>query len=119
MNIWWTMLISDILIPLVMIVCGFLMFKFPPKKINSFIGYRTSRSMRSVEAWKFAQKHSAKLMFIVGLILLIPSVLIIIPFYHQNENIVTTVGMIIMVVQLVILICTIIPTEKALKRIFK
>lgn len=32
------------------------MMKFPPRKINPIYGYRTRASMRSDDAWKFAQK---------------------------------------------------------------
>jgi len=34
----------------------------PPRNINWFYGYRTPRSMRSREAWNFAQQQSARLM---------------------------------------------------------
>ena len=43
--------------------------KFPPKKINSLYGYRTSSSMKSQERWDFAQIYSAKEMFKAGAIL--------------------------------------------------
>lgn len=41
------------------LVAGFVMSKYPPKKINSLYGYRTSASMKSQQAWNFAQKKSA------------------------------------------------------------
>jgi immunity protein, SdpI family len=34
--------------------------KFPPKKINWYYGYRTSRSMKNEETWKIAQVYSSK-----------------------------------------------------------
>jgi uncharacterized membrane protein len=34
----------------------------PPRNINRLYGYRTPRSMRSREAWDFAQQQSARLM---------------------------------------------------------
>lgn len=37
--------------------------KFYPKQINDFVGYRTARSMRSQEAWDFANRYSSGLMF--------------------------------------------------------
>ena len=30
----------------IFIVAGFIQYKFPPKNINAFYGYRTNRSMR-------------------------------------------------------------------------
>jgi len=35
------------------------MNKYPPKKSNSLYGHRTGASMKSQEAWDFAQKRSA------------------------------------------------------------
>lgn len=41
------------------LLVGILLKLFPPKKINSFYGYRTSSSMKSEENWKFAQNYAA------------------------------------------------------------
>jgi uncharacterized membrane protein len=46
-----------------------LLFKiFPPKKINSIYGYRTTTSMKNQEAWDIAQKIGAINMIIMGII---------------------------------------------------
>jgi hypothetical protein len=37
-------------------VVGIVFWTYPPKKINEFYGYRTTRSRKSQEAWDFAQK---------------------------------------------------------------
>ncbi len=52
------------------VLFGYLFLKYPPKRINWFYGYRTSRSMRSQERWDFAQKHSAKEMIRTGFLLI-------------------------------------------------
>ncbi|MDC8005311.1 SdpI family protein [Aureisphaera galaxeae] len=40
----------------------FLIFKrFPPKKINMYYGYRTTRSMRNETIWKAANEHSIEI----------------------------------------------------------
>lgn len=41
---------------------------YPPKKINGFYGYRTSRSMNSQDAWEFSQVYSSKIMVVLGLL---------------------------------------------------
>ena len=56
---------------LILTVGGAVFWMYPPKKINEFYGYRTSRSHKSQEAWDFAQRYSAKLMTIFGLAALI------------------------------------------------
>lgn len=56
------------LIPLICIAIGGAILRFfPPKKINSFYGYRTPRSMKNQENWDFAQKYAGQLMLSWGL----------------------------------------------------
>ena len=45
---------------LIFYVVGYIQFKYPPKKINHFYGYRTRTSMQSQEVWNYAQTFSAK-----------------------------------------------------------
>ncbi len=40
---------------------GWMLVKFPPRKINFWYGYRTKRSMKNKESWDFAQKYSGDL----------------------------------------------------------
>ena len=56
--------------PLIILVVGIVFWMYPPKKINEFYGYRTTRSRKSQEAWDFAQRYSAKLMTVLGLVAL-------------------------------------------------
>ncbi|KAF0193995.1 MAG: hypothetical protein FD169_2095 [Bacillota bacterium] len=49
--------IVDLLIPIMMIVLGFLLRTYPPKSINGIVGYRTARSMKSQPAWDYAQRR--------------------------------------------------------------
>ena len=56
---------------LIFTVVGVVFWMYPPKKINEFYGYRTTRSRKSQEAWDFAQKYSAKMMTVLGLVTLI------------------------------------------------
>ncbi|GAA5415293.1 hypothetical protein Pryu01_00317 [Paraliobacillus ryukyuensis] len=39
-----------------------------PHNINSLYGYRTKRSKKNQKLWDFAQKYSAKLLSIVGIL---------------------------------------------------
>ena len=55
---------------LILTVVGVVFWMYPPKKINEFYGYRTTRSRKSQEAWDFAQRYSAKLMTALGLVAL-------------------------------------------------
>lgn len=115
---WWFMFCCDILIPITMILCGKMMWKHPPKNINGLMGYRTSRSMQNMDTWKFAHEYSGKLWWKIGWIILIPSIIVYIPFFKATDNTIGMVGGILVTVQIIILIGSIFPTEKALKKTF-
>ncbi|SCP96204.1 SdpI family protein [Anaerobium acetethylicum] len=68
---FWTNMLFCIMVPAIIIVIGAVFKKHPPKKINSFAGYRTVRSMKSQKAWDFANRYSARLMLSCGVILLV------------------------------------------------
>ena len=115
---WWFMFISDLLIPLVMIVGGMLMWKRTPKKINGIYGYRTSRSMKNLDTWTFAHCYIGRLWWVIGWIILAPTVLANLPFVGKGDDAISVVSTVVLIVQMLILVATVIPTERALKRAF-
>lgn len=115
---WWFMFVCNLLIPMIMILFGRIMWKHSPKNINGIIGYRTTQSMKSIDTWKFAHEYCGRLWWKIGWIILIPSIAIQLPFYHSSYDFIGTVGVILCVMQCVVLICPIFPTEKALKENF-
>ena len=118
MEFWWFMFFCNILIPIIMIVAGLAMHKNCPDQINSLFGYRTKRSMQNMDTWQFAHEHCGKLWWKLGLAMLIPSALIMLPFIGHGEDTVGTVGTVVTILQLVVLILSIFPTEAALKKTF-
>ncbi len=52
---WLFMLATALLIPACMLYFGHRFQTRPPRSINMGYGYRSTRSMRSQEAWDFAQ----------------------------------------------------------------
>lgn len=118
MEFWIFMLIMVLLIPALMIAFGREFMNGAPDNINSTFGYRTKRSMMNKETWKFAHIYLGKLWFICGLILLLPSVVVMLFVLEKDVNTVGTVGAIIVFVQMIPMFGTIIPTEKALKKNF-
>lgn len=115
---WWFMFVCDLLVPVLMIFGGRMMWKHPPKNINGMIGYRTPRSMKTMETWKFAQEYCGHLWWKIGWIMLIPSALLHLPFYGKSEGIVGTMGGILCTVECVVMLSTIYFVEKALKQNF-
>lgn len=115
---WWFMFVCDLLIPILMIVAGNMMWKHAPKEINGLIGYRTTRSMKNADTWKFAQDYCGRLWWKIGWIMLPVSFVIHIPFYRSSKDIIGIVGAILCTIQCFILIGSIFPVERALKRKF-
>lgn len=118
MGFWIFMFIMNLLVPVTMIGFGRVFLKKPPKEINSIYGYRTSRSMKNKDTWKFAHQYFGKLWYRCGLILLAPSIAAMLFVIGQEEDTVGTAGGILCFLQLLPLIGTIFPTEIALKKTF-
>lgn len=115
---WWFIFTCDLFIPIVMIFVGIIMWKCPPKQINCLFGYRTTRSMKNMDTWKFAHDHCGRLWWKVGLILLIATIPAHLPFYHSSDDTLSTLSLIVTGIQLILLIASIFPTEMALKKTF-
>jgi uncharacterized membrane protein len=97
----------------VFLIVGVITYLFPPKKINSFYGYRTSKSMRNQENWTFAQKYSSIKMIQTSLFLLVISCLgFFTSFQHVTQNSIAFVSISIGIVYMFF------TTEKALKTKF-
>lgn len=55
------LLVCSMLIPMTMIIIGFIMWKRPPKKNNNLYGYRTKCSMVNNKTREFANMYVGKL----------------------------------------------------------
>lgn len=110
--------ISNLIVPIIMVIAGYVLNKKSPKKINMFFGYRTVRSSMNQDTWDFAQKYAGKLWIRVGMVLLIGGILIQLPFIHGSESTFTILETVLICIQLVVLLATIIPVERALKQTF-
>lgn len=58
----------SLLTGIVFFICGAILYKFPPKKINSFIGYRTDMAYKNQDTWDEAQKQGGKSMSVFGIV---------------------------------------------------
>jgi len=94
------------------ILAGAILYVFPPKKINGLYGYRTGSSMENQQKWDFAQKYSAKIMMLTGLIFTFLS-----PtkgLFKTNESTDLVIGMFVMIISSILMIVVV---EKALRKI--
>lgn len=106
--------IVDLLIPIMMIVVGYLFKKNPPTTVNWIYGYRTKRSMASKEAWIFAQCYFGELWFKIGLGLAVVIIFdkLLIPIAPENLSLINVV------INLIGLMVPIPLVEKAMKNKF-
>lgn len=102
-----------LLVGFIFIIAGFIMFKFPPKKINPLYGYRTNSSMKNQSRWDFAQRYSSKEMMKIGFVLMITSIIGFITNFGSLTNLFLGLGL--MVLTMIILF---IRVEKAIKTKF-
>lgn len=118
MGFWIFMLIADLLIPLTMIGFGRYFLKNTPKEINAVFGYRTAMSMKNKDTWAFAHHYCGKLWYVGGWILLLLSIIIMMSVIGKTENTIGMVGGILCNIQMIPLIGTMLPTERALRKTF-
>jgi uncharacterized membrane protein len=94
-----------------MLLLGWLLKKFPPKKINHLYGYRTQRSMKNQSTWEAANTYSTLVFFKVSLYsFLIPVALY---FLYPKLNVLITI-----ITNTLLLLYVLYATEKDLKTRF-
>lgn len=95
-----------------------MMYKHTPKSINGVYGYRTRRSMKNMDTWKFAHDYCGRIWLKAGSMILIPSVLLQLPFMHSSEDVIGVMTLIIETIQIGVLMVPVYFVEKALKETF-
>ncbi|MDX9881145.1 MAG: SdpI family protein [Prolixibacteraceae bacterium] len=109
-----TLFFIPVLTGLVFIITGIILLKFPPKKRNSFYGYRTASSMKNQERWDFAQIYSSKEMIKLGSLLALLGLIGL--KYRPDEETGVFWGMVFLILIVIVLIVRV---ELAIKNKFK
>lgn len=104
----------SILVPLTMALIGARFRKNPPKRVNWFFGYRTSRSMKSQEAWDYANRRMGEVWWKTGLVLGASSVLVAVICWRSLES----VSLWLIGFQMLAMLTTVVAIEEELKRKF-
>lgn len=90
------------LIFILLLLVALILKFFPPKKINSFYGYRTQRSKQNIKNWKIANNYSANLLIIISIFLIIVSI-----FFDtlalKHSKIIQSVLLVISIILMIIL----------------
>lgn len=111
---FWFMLLMNLLLPLGMILVGVYFKKATLSEINPLFGYRTRRSMASLEVWKFSNRLMGMYWFKYGWILSVASIIFSFLLKDQIEY----GSLLIMFFQMCVMFYTIYLVEKALKQKF-
>jgi len=112
MNVF--LLLTSTLLPFTMALIGALFKKNPPKRVNWFYGYRTSRSMKSQEAWDYANRRMGEVWWKTGLVLGASSVLVAVICWRSLES----VSLWLIGFQMLAMLTTVVAIEEELKRKF-
>lgn len=115
---WIFMFIVDLLIPLLMLVFGWVLLKKPPKQINGIYGYRTARSMKNMDTWNFAHTYCGKLWSKIGGLMFPISMILMLFLKDKDSDTIGLWGGILIAIQTLVLIIAIFPVEHALKKNF-
>ena len=118
MGIWFMMLGFNLLIPAIMLGAGKLFTKNTPKDINWIIGYRTTMSMKNEDTWAFAHKVAGAFWRKWGWVTLAVTAIAMLLLLGQSVELVSTVGCVLMFLQLIPVLAVIPHTEKALRNTF-
>ena len=118
MGFWIFMTCMALLIPGILVALGSVFQKAAPKEINYIYGYRTSLSMKNKETWEFANRMFGRLAYRTGLILTPLSLAVMLLTLFRSDEIVGTVGSILVTLQLIPLLGIIPIVEKALRKNF-
>lgn len=111
-------LIMTMLIPLIMVVCGWLFMHGIPKDRNSLFGYRTAMSVKNDDTWRFAHEYCGRLWLIIGLVLFAVTTVFMVLSMNMDPERVAFISGILMMIYVVPLLATVAATESAMKKTF-
>ena len=109
------MIYTIFIIPVMIIVIGYLMNKYPPQKPNWFIGYRTRKSMQNNEVWKIANQYCGTVWIKLGILMLIITSIIFVLASLNIINFTENLLIIVTITEVIILVQTIFIVENKIK----
>lgn len=118
MVFWIFMFLSSEMIPALMLLFGWIFRKHPPKNINGIYGYRTSMSMKNTDTWNFAHSYCGKLWWKIGIIMSVGTIVTMLPLIGKDTDATGLWSSVIMTIQCAILLISIYPVERALRKNF-
>lgn len=118
MFFWFLITSLALLCPTFMIIFGVIFIIIAPNGINYVLGYRSRRSIKTKETWKFANRFLGIFWVILGTLsfasILVPMILL----YYSQDSIIGTVGALLTLASIVILAIPILPLEMLIQKKF-
>ena len=118
MDFWIYMFVMALLMPVTLLLFGLYFRNKAPKNINIVFGYRTSRSMKNMDTWRFAHRFCGRIWIVGGCISLPLAILSMLAVIGKSENTIGYVGASWLFLPLILIVISIIFTENALKKKF-
>ena len=118
MGFWIFMLVCVLLIPIAMLAIGIRYSCHAPKKIQARHGYRSQWSMKNQATWEFAHHYCGRLWKWFGAASLPLSTLAMLPLLGRKADAVGIWSWVPIGAQLLLMVVSIVLTERALRRNF-
>ena len=118
MGLWGIILVVVCVMSATMIGFGLYFYLMGPKKINFIFGYRSPMSMKNLDTWKFGNAYAGRCMWSTGAVLLVGSLIALFAIMSSSEDVIRTVGIIIIIAHAVMILGSVISTEIALRKRF-
>lgn len=112
-GIWTISFLSNLGLPILMIILGQVLLKKPPKNINGIYGYRTSMSMKNKDTWEFAHRYCGNLWVKSGI-----AMLPVVVLWQVVTARLSMWSILLTQIEVVVMLATVVLTEVALRRTF-
>lgn len=110
------MVLTDFLIPALMLLFGLVFWKAPSDKVDKWYGYRTKRALKSREAYVFAQVRMGRIWTEAAIPMAVLTLVCVLLLRESGDFPLISLG--VMGVQAGVMLLCMIPVELALKKKF-
>lgn len=110
--------VCNLIIPIIMILIGVITMRDIPEKVNNYVGYRTARSMKNIDTWRFANRYSGRVLRKLGVIGFIVSIIVTILGLLLSLEVLGILSIFLVVFQLCLIFSSIYFVERKLKEKF-
>lgn len=115
---FWLSYLLCMLIPALALLAGFVMWKYTPTRIHSFIGFRTTRAMQDGATWRFANEYAGRLLVRTSLGSLAVSAVVPFFFMHGDNAVFQALTLSLSIAQVALIVVSLVAAQIALVRRF-